>query len=225
MKQFLIVIFAVLLSSVSFTQSIYPNNFSSYFANAYKKFPNVPKGVLEAISYTTTRMNHIDSTTPPSCTGIPRVYGVMGLTLDGKGVFRNNLITVSKLSGISIKDIINSPKKNILAFASAYSKLKKRYGIKGNNFVLEVRIIKELSELPNDNSQSDYPLNSHVYSVLKLLNEDSFAKQFKFSNYRIDLSKVFGENNLKVLSSKKVYRYGNSYKSEDGTIYNNPDKN
>lgn len=225
MKKYFSSVIAILITTLSFSQTIYPNNYSRYFENAYKKFPNVPKGVLEAISYTTTRMNHVDSTTPPSCTGIPRVYGVMGLTLDGKGVFRNNLNTISELSGISVSDIINSPEKNILAFAAAYSKLKTQFGIKGNNMVLEVSIIKALSELPNDNFQSDYPLSSHVYSVLTLLNDDSFARQFKFSVYKIDLVNAFGETNLQVLSAKKIFRYGNSYKSENGVVYINNYKN
>ncbi|MEO6302258.1 MAG: hypothetical protein ABIP51_03690, partial [Bacteroidia bacterium] len=67
------------------------NPFSLTFKKAYALNPSLPKGVLEAISYTQTRFKHLDNTTEPSCIGYPRTYGLMGLVQDGKNYFRNNL--------------------------------------------------------------------------------------------------------------------------------------
>ena len=67
------------------------NKSKVYFEVAYLQYPDVPRGMLEAISYHYTHFRHITTSTPESCTGMPRVYGVMGLTLDGKNYFRNNL--------------------------------------------------------------------------------------------------------------------------------------
>src|ERR1700756_2641832 len=79
---------------------IVANPYESYFIEAYSLYPNIPKGALEAIAFTNTHFNHITHTAgePESCSGIPKVYGVMGLTLDGKNYFSENLKQVSKLS-------------------------------------------------------------------------------------------------------------------------------
>ena len=98
-------------------QDIYP--FQKQFSKAYIQYTDVPKGILEAVAFTTTRINHITNATK-SCVGVPKVYGVMGLTLNGQGYFKNNLKYVSKISRISIDEIIANPEKNILAFAAAF---------------------------------------------------------------------------------------------------------
>ena len=64
----------------------------AYFDKAYLAYPEIPKGMLEAVSFTMTRFYHVLATGEESCVGLPRVYGVMGLTLDGKNYFRNNLL-------------------------------------------------------------------------------------------------------------------------------------
>ena len=69
------------------------------------------------------RINLIVPTGYGSCVGLPQAYGVMGLIANGKNYFRNNLVTVSQLSGYSIDDIVNSPEKNIKAYAKAYANL------------------------------------------------------------------------------------------------------
>ena len=66
------------------------NLYQQEFANAYNQYPDVPKGLLEAVSFTMTRFHHIQSPAG-SCVGLPKTYGVMGLTLDGQNYFRNNL--------------------------------------------------------------------------------------------------------------------------------------
>src|SRR5688572_23056963 len=76
-----------------------PNPYSEYFKQAYARNPSIPKGLLEAVSFTITRFEHRVNQNAASCTGMPCYYGVMGLVKDGKGTLRNNLITVSRLSG------------------------------------------------------------------------------------------------------------------------------
>ena len=48
---------------------------------------------------------------------MPRAYGLMGLVKDGKGYFRENLHLVAELSGITEVEILESPEKNVLAYA------------------------------------------------------------------------------------------------------------
>ena len=71
-------------------------NYEKYFGEAYKLYPNIPEGMLEAVAYTNTRMHHVvpKVTAIGNCSGLPYYYGVMGLVEDGKGYFKNSLKTL-----------------------------------------------------------------------------------------------------------------------------------
>ena len=103
--RFFLLFIVISLSLIGFSQKnqqdTYP--FQKEFSKAYIQHAAVPKGILEAVAFTTTRINHIANATE-SCVGVPKVYGVMGLTLHGQGYFKNNLKYVSKISRISITD-------------------------------------------------------------------------------------------------------------------------
>ncbi len=182
------------------------NNFASIFAKAYQLHPGIPPGVLEAIAYTNSHFHHIthEAGEEGSCVGLPKYYGVMGLVADGKKYFRNNLTLISDLSGISVEEIILSPEKNILAFASAYEAAQKKLSI-DSRVENQASVIIFMSELPDDGSlTNNYAMNVHVYSVMRFLNSSKYSKKYKFPVYNIDLVKIFGEENLKVLSAPFV---------------------
>ena len=207
------------------TQQITPkhneksNNYpySVFFQNAYRQYSDIPVGMLEAVSYTMTHLHHVDSTTSESCTGIPRVYGVMGLTLNGKGYFRNNLLLISQLSGFTVNDIINNPEVNILAYAAAYSSLMKQAGTKTEDIEKQVNILKALSEIPN-NLTNEFALNSYIYSVLSFLNGSNNQQVYNFSNHEIDISNIFGVENYRLLSSPTVVIKKNERRSDLDTL-------
>ena len=95
------------------------------FEAAYEAIPDIPKGLLEAISFTNTHCNHLTDANyfHDGPDAMPRSYGLMGLVRDGKGYFRENLHLVSELSGILETEILQSPEKNVLAYAKAFSRL------------------------------------------------------------------------------------------------------
>ena len=105
---------------------IVENPFQQSFKKAYSIYPSVPKGVLEAVAFTQTRFHHLNADNEPSCIAYPRAYSVMGLTLDGKNYFRNNLNKVSQLSGFTTDAIIANAETSILAFAKAFNNALKR---------------------------------------------------------------------------------------------------
>ena len=104
-------------------------DYSVYFEKAYQQYSSIPRGVLEAVAFTNTHIQNIthDATTEESCAGLPLYYGVMGLVKDGKNYFRNNLVTVSQMSGISEQEIMSSPEKNIMAYAAAYAQTQSNF--------------------------------------------------------------------------------------------------
>ena len=188
------------------SDQIIVNNYSDLFNKAYKSHPEIPLGVLEAVAFSNTHFTHIEhaSLQSESCTGLPNVYGVMGLTLDGQNYFANNLVYISKLSGYTINEIINDPEKNILAYADAFIAVKKSLNIKSSNIQDQIPILINLSELPHQTDGQVYALNQQIYAYFNFLNSLTYQQQYNFPNYEIDFIKIFGANNYEILSSPSV---------------------
>ncbi len=203
------------------------NPYEAYFAKAYSLYPDIPKGTLEAVAFCNTHLNHITHSVnePESCSGIPKTYGVMGLTLDGKNYFNDNLKKVAKLSGYSINEIIFSPEKNILAYAKALSICLKKYEVVGGTVILTTSLIM-LSELPGGNDAQNFAAHTQLYGILSFMNDAKMQSLYKFPAPGFDLPSLFGEENYKVLSSSHVTlskekitdTKGNSFKSGNSSV-------
>ena len=75
----------------------------------------------------------------------------MGLVLEGKNYFRNNLLRVAQLSGYSEKEIISSPEISVLAYAKAFNVLQVQKNIFSDDVSRYQSILIELSDLPITN--------------------------------------------------------------------------
>ncbi len=214
----LTLLFSSILISIS-SQNIF-NTYQQEMNSAYQLYPEVPRGVLEGWSYTTTLFSHITENEMPSCTGLPRAFGVMGLTENGEGYFRSNLVTISKLSGYSIADIKSNPQKNILAFAAAYSNLLTQFGITSPNPKDHIAVFEALSEIPIDkNPVNNFALNSHIYNILYFMSMSSNQQYYGFPYYNMDLEQVFGVSNYKVLSSTQITLNQGNIQNKAGQNY------
>ena len=191
-----ILFIALLLSLSAFVkaQNIEEQDYKSAFRAAYEAYPYIPRGLLEAISFTNTHCNHLTDANyfHDGPDAMPRAYGLMGLVKKGKGYFRENLHLVSELSGISEAEILESPEKNVLAYAKAFERLAKE------NKAIEIKgylsVIQQLSELPIGEEKDVYPMQSMLYSVCTFLNDAKKAEQYGFPKYDIDLKSVFAEH-------------------------------
>lgn len=220
-KLLFVVVLFIVNFSLSAQQQVYPNNqYENEFNQAYLQYPDVPRGVLEAVAFTNTRFQHLDNI-EESCTEIPLAFGVMGLTLDGKNYFRNNLNYVAQLSGVAVNDILQNPAQHILAYAGAYQTLLNQSTFDKNNIENHVPVLVALSELPYDGLAQDFALNSHLYSVFNFLTDAVAQKKYNFPNHNIILENIFGAENLAILSSSKIVISENTIATETGKIYTN----
>ena len=192
----LFILFTILLLHPLFglAQNSGSQNYKLAFDAAYEACPDVPKGMLEAISFTNTHCHHLTDANyfHDGPEAMPRAYGLMGLVKDGKNYFRENLHLVSKLSGISEAEILQSPEKNVLAYAKAFERLaedSKATEIKGY-----LSVIQQLSELPTGEEKDVYPMQSMLYSMCLFLNDEKKAEQFGFQKYDFNLKSVFAEH-------------------------------
>lgn len=236
MKKIFLLLF--LLPLAVFSQQMLPVtasaakvDYSEYFENAYQQFPDIPRGVLEAVAYGNTHIFHLTHAPgqEESCMGLPLAYGVMGLVLDGKGYFSNNLVDVSNLSGISTDDIITNPEQNILAYAGAFNSvmttLKNQAGEETKPDDIIFNTFMGLSELPQEDEGQLFAVYSQLYSYFWFMAQPDFQANYRFPNHNVDLHTLFGEENYRVLSSEHLLisedggvsdTYGNVFKSTGG---------
>jgi N-acetyl-anhydromuramyl-L-alanine amidase AmpD len=186
-----------------FSQNANNQNYKPAFDAAYKACPDIPRGLLEAISFTNTHCNHLtdDNYFHDGPDAMPRTYGLMGLVKDGKGYFRENLHLVSELSGISEQDIQQTPEKHMLAYAKAFDRLARES--KASEIKGYLSVIQQLSELPIGKEQDIYPMQSMLYSVCLFLNDAQRAEEYGFPKQEIDLKSVF-EEHYEMLTSPKL---------------------
>lgn len=172
-----------------------------YFEKAYQMYPSVPVGMLEAVSFSYTRFQSRvwPDTVAMEEGDIPLTYSVMGLTLDGKGYFRENLRTVASLSGEKVENILHDDGKAIMAYAAAFSALQRKYDCYGDEVEDYKQILMDLSEIP---TQCEFALNSSLY-VIYLFLADSDVVQYGIPRREIDFLKLFGKW-LPLLQQKTV---------------------
>jgi N-acetyl-anhydromuramyl-L-alanine amidase AmpD len=181
-----------------------PTTYNLFFEEAYALYPQIPRGLLEAVAYNQTHIRDINSRNEPvSCNGMPLPSGVMGLFENGKGVFRENLKTVSKLSGFSVNEIKNNPRINILSYAKSYVALLNIQKIESNRALEQYPILVALSELPLNNDRVDnFALDAQIYGFYTFMNDKENKKLFKIEE-NLDLKTFFGKN-YAILSAKSI---------------------
>ena len=206
---------ALLAQTAEHRDVIVENPYTSDFAEAYRRYPAVPKGVLEAVAYTQTHIRHIGASEQASCTGMPLPSGVMGLFADGQGYFRESLKRVATLSGVSADRIKADPRANILAYAAAYTKLVQDGKLTAGNPAGHLAVLIELSELPlAKDAVNRFALDSHLYSVLSFLNNAEYQARYGFPNYGLNLPVIFGDN-YRVLSAGTAQVSENEVRGND----------
>ena len=194
---------SLLLPMFGMAQNNEIQSYKSAFNVAYEACPDIPRGLLEAVSFTNTHCYHLTDANyfNDGPDAMPRAYGLMGLVKDGKNYFRENLHLVSELSGISEAEVLESPEKNVLAYAKAFDRLAKES--KASDIKGYLSVIQQLSELPMGEGVDIYPMQSLLYSVCLFLNDAKKAEQYGFKQYHVDLKDVFSEN-LEMLTAPEI---------------------
>ncbi len=235
MKKILLLIATVLISGIvsahenkpdaNANNPVVANNYAVSFEKAYGLYPDIPHGLLEGVAFTNSRFHHIthEANEKESCTGIPKAYGVMGLTLDGKNYFTNNLKYVAQLSGYTEQEIISDPEKNILAYAKAFSQLHTAEK-SADKVTSAANTVIALSELPHQTIAQNFALNTQLYGVLSFMTDVKNQLIYHFQNPNFNIETYFGEN-YKILSSHSITMSNTSIKDDKGNTYKTYDPN
>jgi N-acetyl-anhydromuramyl-L-alanine amidase AmpD len=177
-----------------------------YFNEAYRKYPNIPKGTLEAIAYSASRMNNLQpekSNDQTNCTGMPQRFGIFGLVENGQGYFRNNLVEVARLSNITPAQFKKNVRLQILAVARFLSqqagarKLAAGAGVESFAPVLE-----RLSEIPDDGSGiNTYARSLYTYDIYDHLRNGFSTPAINVAPVKVQMEKVYPAKTLRTLQA------------------------
>lgn len=190
------------------------------FSTAYQQHPEIPRGFLEAISYTHTRFHDLSNEEQISCAGIPIPYGIMGVYEDGQNYFIENGKRIESLSGISISTQKNSVPAQVEAYAVACASLIQSYAVNGENTPeLIYNLMWELSEIPREGSINLFAFESSVLEVFRFLTDESQAATYGFPLYEINIKDFFGNNNYAVLTASLVTIDSTGIKNHENTQY------
>ncbi|TSJ46683.1 N-acetylmuramoyl-L-alanine amidase [Fluviicola chungangensis] len=211
-----LLLFASLLGFHSFAQT--NTDFENLCQQAYAAYPAIPKGVIEAVSFTQTRMSYLADSELESCSGLPKSRGFLGMVARGKGYFKENMKLVSQLSGIPVSQIRQDPAAEINAFAKVINGyVTELKGMSLQNTLKEV--FSRLSYLPDSGRVNIYARDAELYELFRFLNNDEYAVSYHFPNYNFDLVSLFGAENLAVLSAQRVIFSEEGIRSDSGHSY------
>ncbi|GIV38707.1 MAG: hypothetical protein KatS3mg033_0507 [Thermonema sp.] len=182
------------------------SHWAPFFEEAYAKYPDLPKGILESMAYAASRMENLQPLKlPDEHVHQPPRYGIFALVKDGKGYFRNTLSIVCREVGISEKKFLRSPRLQILTMAAFLSKQAVRY--KAHGYEGFAPVLRELSEIPANNTLNRYAQDLQLYEVYRILEQGVSAGQLRTQGVKINMEKIFGSDNLRILSSPEVLIY------------------
>jgi hypothetical protein len=215
--------FVAYMTTFAHQDVVISDPYQTYFEEAYVLYPDIPRGVLEAVAFNNTHFNHLTHPVNEegSCTGMPKAYGVMGLILDGKAYFNNNLEYIARLSGYSKNDILDSPEKNILAFAKAYNTLawaRLDNRMPGGTIAEVANTLTLLSELPHQTAGQQFALLTQMYGYLSFMSDFTCQARYNFPDPGFDLPAFFGDN-YPVLSSSSVTVSSSGISDHNGNAF------
>ncbi len=178
------------------------------FANAYAENPLIRPGLLEAWSFSRTRMQNIPPDEPQSCSGMPLPFGIMGLFEDGAGYFRPNASLISQLSGMSMEELKSGPQNQVIGVARAYQAVMQQVleGEGGSPYdAANIRTcLHMLSEIPDSGFVNTYARDLQAYEVFRFLRDPQQAARFGFTTLSTEYSAIFGADNAAILGAKEV---------------------
>jgi len=193
------------------------SQYQGLFNNAYIQYPAIPRGLLEAVAWSNTRMVHFDGSQAESCSGMPKALGIMGLFVDGKGYFRENASLVASLSDISISEQLSNPQDQIIAYAASFDTLY-QYALLQNYSEPKALYyaLAQLSEIPDSGAVNSYALDAQIFQIMRFMTDHDFASQHQFTRKNYALKHVFGLANYKILSAPKVFFSSTAITNEQG---------
>jgi N-acetyl-anhydromuramyl-L-alanine amidase AmpD len=180
----------------------------TYFEEAYWRYPNIPRGVLEAAAYSASRMTNLQPSPAhaDNCTGMPQRYGLFALVENGRGYFKNNLLTVCNSSNITPDQYNKDVRLQILAVAKFLSREASFKQIDVRMSAEEfAAMFDKLAEFPDDSSViNKYALALYKYDIYDHLRNGFTTPSLKRAPVKVQMELIFPAPLLRKLQSPNI---------------------
>ncbi|MCW3125893.1 MAG: hypothetical protein JWO03_1551 [Bacteroidetes bacterium] len=187
--------------SGSFAQS---NELKEAFDDAYVQYPAIPKGLLEAMAFSASKFQNLNSDPAMSDYHGPARYGLFASVEDGHGIFRNTLIDICNNSGITPAQYKADPVLQISALAKYLNDACVMYHVNGDIKKAE-KAIEAVSEIPHNNTVNEYANQLIAYEVFANLKKGIYAGAINIAPVKkLRSGYWFTKNNYEILSAKTV---------------------
>ena len=180
----------------------------TYFEEAYWRYPNIPKGVLEAAAYSASRMTNLQpaDNDANNCTTMPARYGLFALVENGRGYFKNNLLIVCNSSNITPDEFKKDVRLQVLTvakFLSREASIKRMDARVSAEAFAEV--FDKLSEIPDDSTSiNKYALSLYKYDIYDHLQKGFFSPSLKRAPADIQMDQIFPAPLLRKLKAPDI---------------------
>jgi peptidoglycan hydrolase-like amidase len=189
-------------------QTVASGDMQPYFREAYKLYPNIPAGTLEATAYAASHLVNLQphaGSDHNNCTGMPERFGIFALVEDGKGYFKNNLIAVCNLSNITPARFKSDVRLQILAVAKYLSRQAGVQKIAAVNAESFAPVLEKLSEIPEDGSAiNTYARSLYTYDIYQHMQTGFSTPRFKAAPVKVQMDRIYPARTLRMLQSPNV---------------------
>lgn len=189
-------------------QATVPGNMELYFREAYKLYPNIPAGTLEAAAYSASHLVNLQPHAGgdhDNCTGMPEHFGIFALVEDGKGYFKNNLLAVCSLSNITPAQFKKNVRLQILAVAkylSHHAGTQRTAAASAESFA---PVLEKLSEIPDDGSAiNTYARSLYTYDIYQHMQKGFSTPRFKAAPVKVQLDRIYPAKTLRTLQAPAI---------------------
>ena len=176
-----------------------------YFRRAYERFPEIPRGVLEAIALVETNWVHVE----PDAHGnaghhhMPASYGVMGLYRGGG--FDNQVADGAALLGVGETLVLRDPETNILAAAALLARAMQRDDTRTSRDAGVEAVSGALARYAGygrgDGNIEGFARQSFAYEVLQTLSRGADGNGIRVPKLPIEMQQAFPAERLRLLSA------------------------
>ncbi|OQP44661.1 hypothetical protein A4H97_09875 [Niastella yeongjuensis] len=179
----------------------------SYFEEAYWRYPNVPRGLLEATAYAASHFKNLQPSPSDvdNSAGKPQRYGLFALIANNNGHYKNNLQLVCNSSGITPDQYNKDVRLQILSvakFLSREASFKQLDGrISAEGFA---EMLNKLAAVPDDSTDnSHYALALFKYEIYDQLQKGINTPSLKRAPVNVQMDQLFPAPLLQQLQSEK----------------------
>ena len=146
-------------------------SYPAYFARAYRAYPSIPRGTLEAIAFVQSRWHHVAPAAEEAMHGhhhMPRAWGLMGLYA-GEG-FADQVGEAAALLGVPAGQVRDDAATNVLAAAALLDRQLRGRRIDGLEAMApELARYAGFSASADGGAIDDYARASFAFDVLLAL--------------------------------------------------------